>query len=104
MDRLWEGQLRGRDERVQVRMINGEGWQEIYAAMHSEQNGWQDPDKVEDRTPTESTYDIWVARFHDGSELLIEYWRSLDHLTVAYRSMSSCSWGPPAGLIEMVQS
>jgi len=103
MKRTWDGQLRGRDERVQVRMINGDGWQELTVEFHTEREGWLDADSIEDRTPSQSVYDIWVAKFPGGNELLVEYWRESETLTVAYRSLSSYSWGPPATLVEMVK-
>lgn len=38
---------------------------------------------------------IWVATLKDGSQILINYWAEDDSVTIATRSETYFSWGPP---------
>jgi hypothetical protein len=102
MERIWEGQLRGSGERVEVYMATDDDNRAVSVAreMRNVTTDWYGADSVESR-PSNSTHDIWVARFHDHSELLIEFWHMPETLKVAYRSISFHSWGAPAFLDEI---
>jgi hypothetical protein len=72
----------------------------IFREMNDE---WLNADKIEKR-PSSERYDIYVARFHDHSELLIEWWHSEDMMNVSYRAISYNGWQAPAQLTEIMDS
>ena len=100
-ERTWQGKLWNQSVQIEVTVSRGDDWKELDIARETS-HGTQYPDTIEDRSPMGMLYDIWVARFPDKSEVLVEYWPANDKTTVAYRSTSFNSWGPPATLEEMV--
>lgn len=102
MERIWTGELRNSGERVEVYMatIDGERHLSVAREMWNVTTDWYGADKIEAR-PSGGSYDIWVARFHDHSELLIEFCHQSEKLSVAYRGISFHGWGAPAFLNEI---
>lgn len=102
MKRIWEGTLRSPKESVEVYMqMNGDE-KEVWVAreMLNVTTDWYGADKVESR-PSSGQREVWVARFFDHSELMIEWYAELDEMKVSYRAMSFNSWGAPASLVEI---
>lgn len=102
MERIWQGQLRNSGERVEVYMTIDDENRAVSVAreMGNESKEWFGADKVEAR-PSGGSHDIWVARFHDHSELLVEFWYLPETLKVAYRGISFHGWGAPSFLDEI---
>lgn len=104
MRKEWQGKIHGREERIVVEMTRSDRWVVtlVERQFKNDNYEWSNCDHLDEHTPQESTYDIWVATFADRSQILIEYWRDDDNLNIAYRGVSFNSWGPPARLTAMV--
>ena len=69
--------------------------------------GWDECPIVDDRSTNYAIGEgltvnrIWVARLHDKSEILVNYWQQDDRIDIAYRGISWHTWGAPVTAEEI---
>lgn len=99
MKRIWEGKLRNLQESVELYMQEYPD-EKIVECAREMQIGWCGAEKIESR-PSDGKREIWVARFHDNSEVLFEWYGDTEEMKASYREMSFNGWGAPASLTEV---